>query len=283
VYCQLGRTTCKTVERREWIPLRQVLDEIQKKTQTRPDYITLSGSGEPTLFTPLDGLIDGIRAFTDIPIAVLTNGSLLDDAKVQQELLGADLVIPSLDAGNESVFQRVNRPHASISFERMLEGLKTFRRMFRGQYWLEVFLLGDMLGGDPALAELRRCVEEICPDRVQLNTVARPPTEEWAVAVSRQRLEEIAESFTPKAEVIADFHGESLAGSDGLDRNGVFQLLMRRPCTIDDIANGLGMHRVEVLKIIDHLVADKLVEEVHLDGVRYYRITHVAASENEIL
>ena len=134
IYCQLGRTTNKTVERRQWVPLELVLEELEKKLDSRPDYITLSGSGEPTLFTPLDKLIEGIRSLTDIPIAVLTNGSLLGSGEVRRELAGADLVIPSLDAGNEVAFRLVNRPHEALAFERLLAGLIAFRRRFRGAY-----------------------------------------------------------------------------------------------------------------------------------------------------
>ncbi|NMC21094.1 MAG: radical SAM protein, partial [Thermogutta sp.] len=137
IYCQLGRTTCKTIERKTWVPLELVLEELEEKLHTRPDYITLSGSGEPTLFSPLDKLIEGIRALTDIPIVALTNGSLLSDSDVQAALLPADLVIPSLDAGNEAAFQLVNRPHEDLAFDRMLEGLVAFRRRFPKEYWLE--------------------------------------------------------------------------------------------------------------------------------------------------
>lgn len=272
VYCQLGRTTCKTVERKEWVPLQEVLDEVKERIQTQPDYITLSGSGEPTLFTPIDKLIAGIRTFSDIPIAVLTNGALLGNAEVQRELLGADLVVPSLDAGNESVFQRINRPHPSISFERMFEGLKAFRCVFRGQYWLEVFLLGDMPADAPEIADLRRCIEAIRPDRVQLNTVTRPPAEEWAVAILHSRLQEIAESLGPTAEVIAEFRGAFDSQSGQSNRDDILQILVRRPCTIDDIAGGLNMHRVEVMKHMEHLLSEKLVKETYVGDKRYYGI-----------
>ncbi len=283
VYCQLGRTTCKTVERKEWTPLRAVLKEVERRIHTLPDYITLSGSGEPTLFTSIDKLIDGIRAFTDIPIAVLTNGSLLDSEEVQRELLGADLVIPSLDAGTENAFQRVNRPHKAISFERMLAGLAAFRRRFARRYWLEVFLLGDDGTNEREIAELRRCVDLIRPDRVQLNTVTRPPAEEWAVAVSRKRLDEIAATFSPPAEVIADFRAAPGLEVDRSGREEIFQMLLRRPCSIDDIVGGLGLHRVEVLKNVEHLGIEGLVEEICLRDKCYYRAartTEHAAEES---
>ena len=110
IYCQLGRTTCKTIERKEWVPLDAVVAELETKLSPRPDYVTLSGSGEPTLYSRLDELIDRIKHLTDIPVAVLTNGSLLWQEVVQQQLAAADLVMPSLDAGNATAFHLVNRP-----------------------------------------------------------------------------------------------------------------------------------------------------------------------------
>ncbi|MGD2175646.1 MAG: radical SAM protein, partial [Candidatus Brocadiaceae bacterium] len=128
IYCQLGRTTLKTTERREWVPLDLVLEEVEEKLNSEPDYITLSGSGEPTLFSRLGELIGHIKNITDIPVAVLTNGSLLWRKTVRDNLQEADLVIPSLDAGNESMFRYVNRPAPQLSFYEVAEGLITFRR-----------------------------------------------------------------------------------------------------------------------------------------------------------
>ncbi len=277
VYCQLGRTTHKTVDRRQWKPLGRLLEEIERKLHTRPDYITLSGSGEPTLYRPIDRLIEGIRALTDVPIAVLTNGSLLGSEEAQRELLGADLVIPSLDAGTETAFQRVNRPHESLSFQGMMDGLASFRQRYSGRYWLEVFLLGGRDGADEReLAALRRCVDRIRPDRVQLNTVTRPPAEEIAVAVPRDRLEAIAGTFSPAAEVIADYLAATETEAGRCGREEIVELLRRRPCSIDDIAGGLAMHRVEVLKNIEHLSNEGLVEEIRLDGGTFYRAAREA-------
>ena len=273
IYCQLGQTTCKTVERKEWVPIDSVLQELEQKLDSRPDYITLSGSGEPTLFKPIDKLIDGIRALTDVPIAVLTNGSLLGDEDVRAELCGADLVIPSLDAGNEAAFQSVNRPHEGVSFSDMLAGLRTFRRHYFGAYWLEVFLLQGYTTSEAELADIRRCVDMIQPDRVQLNTVTRPPTESDAVAVPFSRLEEIAATFTTPAEVIAEFHSDHALEAGKVSREEVLELLRRRPCSIDDIVAGLGRHRNEVLKSVEHLAVERLVEGAQVGDKLYYRAT----------
>jgi wyosine [tRNA(Phe)-imidazoG37] synthetase (radical SAM superfamily) len=170
IYCQLGRTTCKTIERKEWVPLESVLDEVNAKLSTRPDYITLSGSGEPTLFSPLGELIDGIKRMTSVPIALLTNGSLLWQADVRGAVQDVDLLIPSLDAADEGMFRRVNRPHEAVSFDRLIDGLVASREACRGQYWLEVLLLAGYTGTEGEVNKLAQYASRIKPDRIQLNT-----------------------------------------------------------------------------------------------------------------
>ena len=135
IYCQAGRTTCKTIERKEWVPLDTVLAELKEKIASQPDYITLSGSGEPTLFSRIAELIQIIKDLTDIPVAIITNGSLLWLPEVRRELLQADLILPSLDAGSEEVLKKINRPHPQITFARFLEGLIKLRRESQGAYW----------------------------------------------------------------------------------------------------------------------------------------------------
>ncbi|MFW6066287.1 MAG: radical SAM protein [Planctomycetota bacterium] len=270
VYCQLGRTTNKTVERREWVPLDTALAELKEKLPTRPDYITLSGSGEPTLFSRLDELIDGIRAMTDIPVAVLTNGSLLWQEEVRRQIADAHLVVPSLDAGNEGMFCAINRPHESIPFDRMLEGLVQLRSEYRGLYWLEVFLLAGHNAIDSEIDHIVECVERISPDRVQLNTATRPTAEDYAVMVDRRRMEGIASRFDPAAEVIADYRGVHASSEFEAGREGVLEMVSRRPCSLDDIADGLGMHRNEAVKYVEDLDAAGLIEKRYTGGKLFY-------------
>lgn len=254
IYCQLGRTTCKTVQRKEWVPLDEVVSQICDKLSTAPDYITLSGSGEPTLYSRLGELIASIKHITKIPIAVLTNGSLLWDKDVQEGLADANLVIPSLDAGDASLFRRVNRPHESIDFERMVKGLVEFRSRFDGAYWLEVFLLGGMTAGAAEVEKIARLIKRIQPDRVQLNTVTRPPAEDSATAVSQQEMERHAAMLGERAEVIADFRGVHARGEFTARREDVLALLRRRPCRVDEVAAGLGMHVNEAVKYVTELL-----------------------------
>lgn len=271
IYCQLGRTTSKTIERRQWVPLDDVLAQLEKKLIAKPDYITLSGSGEPTLYSRLDELIEGIRSMTDIPIAALINGSLLWDLEVRAGLMNADLVIPSLDAGCEAMFRAVNRPQDDISFDRMLEGLIEFRREFQGRYWLEVFLLDGYNAITAEVEKLADCVGLIKPDRVQLNTAIRPPAEDYAAAVQWSDMDQLAEMFNPTAEVIADFRGVHQDREFAAGRQGVMDLLLRRPCSIEDIADGLGMRRNEVVKHVEELTDQESLEQLLVNGKVYYK------------
>ena len=271
IYCQLGCTSHKTVERREWVPLDAVVSEVREALATHPDYITLSGSGEPTLYNRIAELIDRIRCITDVPVAVLTNGSLLWRADVRNELAEAQLVIPSLDAGDALMFEAVNRPHTSLSFEQMLAGLRAFRQDYRGAYWLEIVLLGGYTALPSEINKLAACAKDINPDRVQLNTVTRPPAEAFAVSVTPGRLHELAARFDPPAEVIADFHRALHTKTGSAGHKDIINLLRRRPCTAQDIAEGLGMHLHEVVKSLEICLAQGALEEYRVRGEAYYR------------
>ncbi len=272
IYCQLGKTTCKTTTRKEWVSLDHVQEDLQRKLNSNPDYITLSGSGEPTLYARNHELIDRIRLMTDIPIAVLTNGSLLWKQEVRDQLLNADLVIPSLDAGDEAMFQIVNRPHPHITHEKMLQGLIDFQQEFRGQFWLEIFLLGGHTAIESELIKLKQCVEKIQPDRLQLNTVTRPPAEYFADGVPLIRLKQIADFFNPSAEVIADYRKIHQQVEFEASREEILNMLQRRPCSLEDIVNGLGVNRNEILKHIEELIKEQMIIHSFLNGKIYYKI-----------
>lgn len=271
IYCQLGRTTCKTIERKDWVPLEKVVAELESRLSSNPDYITLGGSGEPTLHCQVGELIARIKTLTDTPVAVLTNGALLWVKQVRRQLLHADLVIPSLDAGCETVFQAVNRPHRRISFEKMLDGLVAFRREYPGKYWLEVMVVGGYNATRGEICKLAECVKRIRPDRVQLNTVTRPPAEEHAAPVSPEQLHEFCSLFPPPAEVIADFRGIHQEPEFVGGRKEVLDMLQRRPCSVEDIACGLGMHQNEVVKYVEELSTQGAVDVSTSGRKRYYK------------
>ena len=273
IYCQLGRTTCKTTERKEWVPLNEVCASLRGALDTKPDFITLSGSGEPTLFSRPGELIRSIKDLTDVPVAVLTNGSLLSVPEVRAGLLEADLVVPSLDAGNERLFRIVNRPHEDIAFDRMVEGLIAFRQEYGGRYWLEVLLLGGITAVPAEVERIADIARRIGPDRVHLNTATRPPAEKSAIAVQKAELQRLAAAFGGTATVVADYPATAQQGEFAARREDVLNLLRRRPCTVDDIAGGLGLHRNEVVKYVEELSSEGLIEASTSDGRVYYAAT----------
>lgn len=277
LYCQLGRTTNKTLERKEYIATEDVLAELERKLaeEDSPDYISLAGSGEPTLNHGIGDLIGRIKGLTDIPVAVLTNGSLLWMSEVQDALMAADLVLPSLDAGDERLFRYVNRPHGDISFERMVDGLATFTKRFPGEVWLEVLLLAGVTGIPSEVEKIAALVTRIGPARVQLNTVLRPPAEDFAVAVSPEQMEQFRMLMPGTTELICEsgrVEGStpSLRGATDAD---ILALLGRRPCTAEDIAAGLGLHINLVTKSLPALLDAGIVEQTRQNGKSFYMAT----------
>ena len=273
IYCQLGRTTNKTMQRKEWVPADCIIEQLSSKLDSKPDYITLSGSGEPTLYSRLEELICRIKEITDIPVAVLTNGSLLWLPEVRSALKLADLVVPSLDAGSSQTFQYVNRPASDITFGKMLDGLVKFREEYNGKYWLEVFLLAGVTTPEVEVDGLKKSIAAIRPDRVQVNTVTRPPAEDFADPVQQKQLQTITEKLYEKAEVIADYSGVHKQQDFSARREDVLTLLQRRPCSVEDIAAGLGIHRNEVVKYVEELASEGKIETKQQDQQLYYKAT----------
>jgi wyosine [tRNA(Phe)-imidazoG37] synthetase (radical SAM superfamily) len=274
IYCQLGRTTHKTTERLEYAPIEQVIGQVRDRLAQiePPDYVTLSGSGEPTLHSGLGQIIRAIKRATQVPVAILTNGSLFWDREVRRECAQADLVLPSLDAGDEAMFRYVNRPHRDLDFSQIVEGLVAFRSEFRGLIWLEVFLLGGITAFRSEVEKIQACVEQIAPERVQVNTAVRPPAEEFAFRVEEQRLAEMAALLGKRAEVIAEpacleWKADAMARCEE-----VLDLLERRPSSIEDIAAGLGAPAAEITKCISNLLGNGAIRAIRQGGCVFFAL-----------
>jgi len=273
IYCQLGKTTCKTIERKEYVASHKILGELEKvlASSRRIDYITLSGSGEPTLNLRIGEIIGKIKEMTDIPVAVLTNGTLLTDGILREELKSSDLVIPSLDAGTQKTFNKINRPHRLLKIDKIIEGMVDFREMYEGKIWLEMMLVEGVNDNEEELSALRGAIEKIKPDRIQLNTPVRPPQEEWAKVLSNKKLSEIEEFFGDKCEVVAEFkRKEQKADFKDLEVE-ILTLISRRPVTSNDISSSLGLDMNEVLKYLEGLEKEKKISSQIYQGKRYFR------------
>jgi wyosine [tRNA(Phe)-imidazoG37] synthetase (radical SAM superfamily) len=277
IYCQLGRSTNQTLERKEWVPMDAVLDELKRQLACQSDYITLSGSGEPTLHSRLGEIIEHIQVMTKTPVAVLTNGSLLWQKQVREELALADMVLPSLDAGDAFKFAYINRPHGELTFEQVVEGLITFRSEFTGQYWLEVFLLGGDTAIEADVRKIATWARRIRPNRVQLNTVARPAVEDFAIGVPADALRHFASRFTPKAEVVAERLSRWSRKQGKSSTDAVLNVLHRRPCTAEQLATGLGLNQPEVVKWLEVLAGRGEIETSRHNDQIYYRTKMIAS------
>ena len=273
IYCQLGKDAPQTLERKEYAPLDAVLDELKTKVADglEADYITISGSGEPTLHSGLGRLIDGIRGLTDIPVAVITNGTLLFRADVRDDCCKADVVLPSLDAGDADAFQKMNHPHPDLDFEQYVDGLVRLRSEYAGQIWLEVFFCEGVNTTEQAISDLKMQIAKIKPDKIQVNTSVRPVVHPEAARVEPERLEQIAHALDERAEVIADFSKHLSAAGKPADLNGVLETLRRRPCSLEDLCAGLGLSKEQLIPALVKLQALSKITTEEKNNKIYYK------------
>lgn len=273
IYCQLGGTTQKTTDRAEYVLPEAVLAELSETIARgmKADFITIGGSGEPTLNSRLGELIDGIKKITDIPVALLTNGTLLYRQDVRADCAKADVVLPSLDAGGKRVFEEINCPHKDILIENLISGLCVFRNEFAGQIWLEVLLIEGLNTDTGQIAKIKNAIEQIRPDKVQLNTAVRPTTQAGIKKVDLEKLETIAAYLGEKCEVVADFSPGSCLMHIESKAQDVLSMLKRRPCSLNDICSGLGIQRDEVLKYVTRFQQQGVVHSSEKDGIIFFK------------
>ncbi|MBW2624371.1 MAG: radical SAM protein [Deltaproteobacteria bacterium] len=271
VFCQLGRTTKKTTTRREYVPIDEVIAELKTwlKEDGHADYITLSGSGEPTLEEHFGEVLAFIRDNSSIPCVLLTNGTLLHLPEVRDAASLADVVKVSLSVWDQASYKWVNRPHSQLRFEELIEGQKRFRKQFKGELWLEVILVAGMNSTPADVSRIAAWAEKIEPDRIHLNTVVRPPAEEFAEAISKKHLSSLCHLFHPAAEVVAEFNTEKDLESR-VNKETVLAMLRRRPCTANQIAEGFGMHLNEVSKYLGNLMRTDQIREERKNNNVYY-------------
>lgn len=207
VYCQLGNSAGTTAERREYISIQEIISELKLWMQNNSqqakslDYITFSGSGEPTLNIKIEQLIAEIKQITDVPIAVITNASLFGIASVRQSLLAADLIVPSLDAVTTEVFQKVDRPAGDIAIGQIINGLIELRKEFKGKIWLEIMLVKGINDDLSHLRSLKEIVDKIKPDKIQLNSPVRSTAEDNILPTDKKKLEKFKEILGEKCEI----------------------------------------------------------------------------------
>jgi wyosine [tRNA(Phe)-imidazoG37] synthetase (radical SAM superfamily) len=262
-----------TLERKEWISPQLIIDDLRAvlAREEHLDYITFSGSGEPTLNSALGEMIGRIKDMTTIPVAVLTNGTLFSLPEVRQSVSDASVIVPSLDAVSPDIFQRINRPHQDLTVDSIVNGLKLLRKEFRGQLWLEVMIVKGINDSIDELKKIGLAIEEIKPDKIQINSVFRPAAEQHIEAAQMETLELAKVIFGERAEIIEEFRSEHHNKLAEDIKGSIVQLIKRRPSPLTDISKALGVHESVVQKYVVLLMKEERIKEVIHRGIKFYQ------------
>ncbi|WP_288681259.1 GTPase ObgE [uncultured Brachyspira sp.] len=277
IYCQLGSEENTITDLTNYYSVDEIIYELKEALLNNKniDYITFTGSGEPTLYKDLKKLIYEIKQITDIPVCIITNGSLLYKQEMRSNLLLADLIIPSLDAGNEETFKLIDNPNKEIDFDKMVEGLIEFKKVFKGEYWLEVFLLKDINDNEVELDDIIKIVKKIKPDKIQLITATRRVANEKAKALSDEELKKIKKYFNSKCDIEIDIPNisENHKGNTRiLTEDDIVNFLIRQPDTAYIIAKSFNENERKVKELLDLLIKKNKVREEIVNGVISYAV-----------
>lgn len=277
VYCEVGETTRLTLERKEYIKIDSILNELNHffENNPDPDYFTFSGSGEPTLNNKIGKVLKSIKSKKpEIPVAVLTNGALLSQKDIRCEILDADLVLPSLDGASQEVFEKINRPAKGLFINEYINGLIDFRKEFSGKIWLEVFILPDYNTQTDELLKLKEAILKIKPDSVQLNTLDRPGIFPDLKTPSYEELLSILDLWNlDNAEIIASYKSRKDNKAFRKDiQSAILETIARRPCTLEDLSGILDLHISEINKYLDVLDNENKIKSEQLIRGKFYTL-----------
>lgn len=273
IYCQLGRTDKMTYERKDFFPVEDIkkefLDYMNKEEHI--DVVTIVGEGEPTLYKSLGSLISFLKKNTKKPIALITNGALLKDRNIWDELKNLDIILPSLDATTEEEFKKINRPHPKIKYEEVLEGLINFSHVFTGELWLEIMLVKDYNDSKESIGRFKSILSKIKYNRIFINTPVRPPAEDY-VAEPDEKSVKYAVDFL-KGTPINILSSEGFESSETDDFESILSIIKRHPMNQYEIQSFLekrgSMNYKEIFKKLDE---SNLVDKVYYKGYNTYRL-----------
>ena len=277
IYCECGATTRLTLERDEYVPEEEVMDELKNYFENNPDpdFITFSGAGEPTLHSGIGRILGLIKVLKPkVRVALITNGTLFSDPLVRQELLDVDVVLPSLDAATDEAFRKINRPRKEFTIEQYVQGMIDFKSESRGEFWLEVLILPGYNDDADNIQALKKAIHAIGPDRIQLNTLDRPGIIEGLRPASREELEAIARQWGVKdVEIVVPVkqREESVAFRTDVEA-AILETISRRPCTLEDIQQILGIHINEINKYLGILEKSGQIETNHQERGIFYQL-----------
>jgi wyosine [tRNA(Phe)-imidazoG37] synthetase (radical SAM superfamily) len=273
VYCQVGKTTKLTTKRFRYVKFPAFKKELRSILKKRPkiDYITIAGSGEPTLHKGLDKIIVLIKAETKnkYPVCVITNSALLDKKEVRRELLQADLIIPSLDAATKKTFYKIDRPHRDVSFEKIIQGLAALREEFKGKIWLEIMVLAGYNDTKEEALAFRKIIKKINPDKVQLNLPVRPSGAKITLPAYKNLLI-LKKAIGPKAEIVSGFYKEAQKKFSQSIKADIVKFISLRPANTKDLINSLGINEKELSRYLKELLVKKTIKRTFHQSRVYF-------------
>ena len=278
IYCECGKTSQLTLERKEYVSFEAVKKELihYLAHHARPDYITFSGSGEPTLNSRIGDVIRFLKdRVPDVPVAVLTNSTLISQKEVRSDIKNAEVVIPSLDAATEKIFNKINRPSPHVHADKIIDGLIRFRKEYDGKIWLEVFIIPGMNDTIAELNALKLMIGKIKPDQVHLNTLDRPGSVSTLRAATREELEHVLDVFQMEnAAIVADPPEHKALFAYRKDTaDAILGTISRRPCTITDLSEILGLPADDVKTYLASLETEGKIKSVEQKRGIFYRLS----------
>ena len=274
LYCQLGQSGKKTAKRLSCLKLFKFKEDLKEIISQNPEinYITISGSGEPTLRKGLDKVIAAIKKITKnkYPVAVITNSSLLYKGEVRDELKKADLIVPSLDAAIEETFSKINRPLKGITLKKIVGGLISLRKEFKGEIWLEIMLIAGINDSKKEIEKFKEIIDKINPDKIQLNLPVRPAGVKISFP-SRKKIERIKKGLGKGSKVVVKFSFKKSGGKAYRNlKRDIFYFLKVRPATLEDLTRSLTARSKEITKQLVLLLEEKKIKKSRHRGVKYF-------------
>ena len=278
IYCEVGKTTHLTLERKEYYPWDLIEKSIlqAKEMEDTFDVLTFTGSGEPSLNIHFEKALRLAKKIIKKPIAVLTNATLLDIPSVRSALAEVDIVLPSLDAGNPETFKKINQPHPKIELKTIIENLKKLRNEMKGEMWLEILFVEGINDSEKDLRDLKSAIDYINPHKVQLNTVVRPPAFKEAKPLSFEKLKEFAEFLGEKVKIIIEKERLEKVIKTFKDlekekiREMIFDYIKRRPSTIEELSLAFKIEKETVENILKIFISEGKVKEKLYEGKKFF-------------
>jgi len=275
VYCQIGNITNKTMVRQYFYEPEKLVDDIEchlKKLDREhtPDYLAFVANGEPTLDINLGKEIRLLKKF-GIPIAVITNASLIQSKHVQEDLMEADWVSVKVDTIDETVWKKINRPLALIDFEKILKGIKTFTSAYNGKLYTETMLIDRYNDAMDELNQTASFISHLKPIIAYLSIPTRPPAVKEIKPVTEKKLTKAWQVFQKaglNTELLTGFEGTN-TGTTGNALEDILNITAVHPLREDTIAELLKKDKTDSI-IVDSLIAQGLIKGVKYHGQTYY-------------